>query len=251
MTANFNNNYSRYYDLLYKDKDYEREAAYVARQVRSIKPKAKSLLELGSGTANHASLLCKEGFTITGIERSEEMAKESERKEIPGFTPLVADISLFEAGQKFDGAIALFHVLSYLTTNESLISCFETTHRHLNKEGLFMFDVWYTPAVYFQKPETRIKKMENEDWDITRLAEAEILYNENVVNVNYEIILRNKATSQTEIYKEKHPMRHFSIPEIGFLARSTGFKMLKAEEFQTGNTPGPGTWGVCFILQKQ
>ncbi len=87
--------------------------------------------------------------------------------------------------------------------------------------------------------------------EITRLAEPEIHYNENVVDVNYEIIIRNKSTSFTEVYRETHPMRHFSIPEVELLAGQTGFSMIKAEEFMTGREPGNETWGVTFVLEKK
>ena len=131
-----------------------------------------------------------------------------------------------------------------------LVSCFETTCRHLINGGLFLFDVWYSPAVYFQKPETRIKRLSTEQATITRLAEPLMHYNRNVVDVNYEIIVKNRNTGDTEVITEVHPMRHFSIPEIELLANKTGFSLIRAEEFGTGEEPGPNTWGVCFVLQK-
>lgn len=251
MAENFNNNYSRYYDLLYKDKDYKAEAEYISRLIRSVRPHAENIIELGCGTGNHAALLCKDGFKVTGLERSEEMVALAKAKSINNFNPVVSDITHYKLSEKFDVAISLFHVISYLTTNESLTSCFETTYEHLNDNGIFIFDVWYSPAVYHQQPETRIKKMEDEVIAVTRLAEPAIHYNENVVVVNYEILIRNKSTSETEVYKETHPMRHFSIPEIRFLANQTGFEVSKAEEFFTGNEPGICTWGVCFVLSKK
>ena len=65
--------YARYHDLLYRDKDYAAEAEYVAGLIRKFHPSAGSILELGSGTGIHASLLAEKGFTVHGIERSPEM----------------------------------------------------------------------------------------------------------------------------------------------------------------------------------
>ncbi len=250
MAENFNNNYSRYYDLLYKDKDYKAEAEYISRLIRSVRPGSENIIELGCGTGNHALLLCKDGFEVTGLERSAGMVAIAKAKGINGFTPIVADIIKFELSQKFDVALSLFHVVSYLATNDVLISCFHKVNNHLNTGGIFIFDIWYSPAVYHQKPETRIKRIEDGTYNITRLAEPEIHYNENIVDVNYEIIIQNKITQLTEVYKEKHPMRHFSIPEIELLATITGFKIIRSEEFLTGRQPGNDTWGVCFVLQK-
>ena len=250
MTENFNYNYSRYYDLLYKDKNYKAEANYVIQLIRSLNEQAKDILELGCGTGNHAQLLCEEGFKVTGLERSADMVSLAENKSIEGFEPLVADVTNFDIFQKFDAAISLFHVISYLNTNEALISCFNAVNKHLNAKGLFIFDVWYSPTVYGEKPETRIKRMEDDAIKITRIAEPEINDNENVVDVNYEIHIQAKSTGFTEVYREKHPMRHFSIPEIELLANATNFRLIKAEEFLTAKQPGNDTWGVCFVLQK-
>jgi hypothetical protein len=140
--------------------------------------------------------------------------------------------------------------VSYLTTNEMVISCFNSTNKHLEKGGLFLFDVWYSPAVYHQQPETRIKRLFSDNISITRLAEPLIHYNENVVDVNYEVIVKDNATGMTDVFTELHPMRHFGWPEIELLAMLSGYKLLHAEEFGTGKHPGRDTWGVCFILQK-
>ncbi|MDP3028836.1 MAG: class I SAM-dependent methyltransferase [Deltaproteobacteria bacterium] len=66
-------NYARYYDLLYRDKDYAAEAEYVAGLIRKFHPSAESILELGSGTGKHALLLARKGFEVHGVELSEEM----------------------------------------------------------------------------------------------------------------------------------------------------------------------------------
>ena len=49
--------YSQYYDLLYRDKDYEREAAYIDALLRRHGVLGKNILELGSGTGRHARRL--------------------------------------------------------------------------------------------------------------------------------------------------------------------------------------------------
>jgi len=58
--------YGRYYDLLYKDKDYESD--YVAKSLLTHQPRTKSILELGCGSGSHAYFLSKNGFEVTRIE---------------------------------------------------------------------------------------------------------------------------------------------------------------------------------------
>ena len=249
MMANFQN-YSNYYDLLYKDKNYKEEADYVIKKIKKWIPENGQILELGSGSGSHAFHFCEAGFEVTGIDRSPDMVNVSKAKKIKGFTPIVGNITSFKLPQKFDVALSLFHVVSYLTDNESLIKCFKTIHNHLKTNGVFLFDIWYSPAVYHQKPETRIKRLENDKIEIIRLAESKTESNKNIVAVNFEVLIKDKATHITETITEEHLMRHFSIPEIDILARFTGFEVVLAEEFLTENNPSPDTWGVSILLKK-
>jgi len=248
--SNFNL-YSKYYDLLYKHKDYKAESDYVFNALNEYDKNIESILELGCGSGAHANFLSKKGLEITGIERSESMVQEAIDKDIPNFNPLIADITNFKIDKQFDAVISLFHVISYLTDNESLINCFKLTNQHLKQDGMFLFDIWYSPAVYVQKPETRIKRLENNDIKITRIAESQINYNSNIVDVHFEVNILNKHNNRLEIINEKHPMRHFSILELDLLAQLTGFEIIKAEEFLTHNIPNENTWGVCVILKKK
>lgn len=242
--------YSSYYDLLYADKDYSAEAAYILNLIDTYTPNAKTILEYGSGTGNHAAYLCNRGLEVTGLERSADMVALAKQKNIQGFHPTVEDIIDYNLDKNFDFVTALFHVISYLTDNADLIKCFELANKHLSDSGYFAFDVWYGPCVYNERPETRIKRLAKNNIEITRLAEPVWHYNRNVIDVNYEIIVKDTITNRSECFRETHPMRYFSIPEIEILANSTGFELVKAEEFLTGNTPGINTWGVCFILKK-
>lgn len=244
------NAYSKYYDLLYRDKDYQAEANYIQALIAAHCRDATTILELGAGSGAHAAYLCGQGYAITGVERSAEMVEEAHQKDIKGFTPIQADITDFGINESFDVAISLFHVISYLTDNEDLLKAFALTERHLRPGGIFIFDVWFTPAVLTQRPETRIKRLSDTDVDITRIAESVMHPARNVVDVHYEVLIRRKGSHQIEVVAETHPMRHFSIPEMELLARLSGLEFIKAEEFLTAKLPTEATWGVCFILKK-
>lgn len=245
------NQYSQYYDLLYQDKDYRAESDYVFQELMHHHSKLNSILELGCGSGNHAQFFAERNLAITGLERSESMVKEALQKKIPNFTPIIADITHFDLNQTFDAAISLFHVISYLTDNQSLMSCFHSVNKHLNPNGLFLFDIWFTPAVYSQKPETRIRRLENETIAVTRLAESKSDAVTSVVAVNFEVLIQDKKTKKLTTLNEYHPMRHFSLPELELLAELTGFELIKSEEFLTKNKPSENTWGVCVIFKKK
>ena len=178
------------------------------------------------------------------------MVAIARQKNIRGFKAVTADITDYKLSSRFDAVISLFHVISYLTLTRDLVSCFKNAFDHLNSGGIVLFDAWYSPAVYVQKPEIKVKRLSDANTEIIRIAEPVIHNNKNIVEVNYEIIIHHKKEGSTAILHETHPMRHFSIVEIELLANHSGFDLLRAEEFLSGNDPSDNTWGVCFILQK-
>ncbi len=248
-TNNVFNAYSRYYDLLYKDKDYESEVAYIREILTRHDIPSGDLLELGSGTGKHASLLVAYGYTVHGIERSAEMVAQAPT--ITGFSCQQADICSFNLGRTYDAVLSLFHVISYQITNQELNAVFANTASHLKNGGLFIFDVWYSPAVHAQRPQVRVKRMANINTQITRIAEPEIYSNDNRVDVNYTIYTHDLVTGDRETLQEKHTMRHLSLPEIDLLAGIHGFEMLEAKEFISGRLPSEETWGICITLKKR
>ena len=248
ITSNCFNAYSRYYNLLYQDKDYPSETNYIKSLLIRQGLKNGSLLEFGSGTGKHASLLAENGYKIHGIERSAEMVSQIEP--VNGFTCEQGDICTIQLGRAFDAVLSFFHVVSYQTDNESLHAVFGRAAEHLKSGGIFIFDFWYSPAVYAQRPAVRVKRMADKDMKITRIAEPVIYPNENRVDVNYTIFAYNTTTSVIETTSETHSMRHFSLPEIEFLANTHGFNCIVAEEFLTGKPLDDDTWGACVTLVR-
>ena len=205
-------------------------------------------MEFGSGTGKHARLLAEGGFTVHGIELSASMVAKTTC--VSGFTCQHGDIREVRLGRIFDAVLALFHVISYQTSNADLLAVFARAAEHLSTGGLFIFDFWYSPAVYTERPKVRVKRMNDAEVDVTRLAEPVICPNNNQVNVNYTIFARDKINGTVKTFTELHPMRHLSLPEIDFLANSQGFVRVCTEEFLTGIPAGEKTWGVCVTLKK-
>lgn len=249
MSSSVFDAYSRYYDLLYRDKDYFAEVEYIAGLLERFGVSGNRLLEFGSGTGKHGGLLANRGYEVKGIERSAEMLAQADI--VPGFTCLQGDICTVNLGETFDAVLSLFHVVSYQTTNDAVQAVFARAAEHLEAGGLFVFDVWYSPAVYAQKPEVRVKRMADEAIEITRITEPALHPNENRVDVNYTIFARDRASGEVETLTETHPMRHFSFLELDLLAQASGFAVVGVEEFQTGKKPSEETWGVCFISKRK
>jgi SAM-dependent methyltransferase len=243
--------YSKYYNLLYKDKEYSKEVDYVSNLIRMFSPEAETILDLGCGTGRHDELFVKCGYSVCGIDISEKMLEEANKlSENDKLSFSRGDIRNVELNKKFDVVISLFHVISYQITNKDLKNTFETASKHLKNEGLFIFDCWYGPAVLSERPSVRVKRLEDENIKLLRIAEPVIYPNENLVDVNYEILIEDKQRGNYEVLNETHTMRYLFKPEIENFMENAGFRVEKCEEWLSGNELGFDTWGVTFIGLK-
>ena len=238
----------KYYDLVYQNKDYVSEVNYIDHLIKKYSDQTKKILEFGSGTGKHASYLVEKGYEIDGIERSKSMVEFSSKKS--GFTSHIGDIKTKNLKKKFDAVISLFHVFSYQTNNSDVQELLCNARRHLKAGGIFIFDIWYTPAVLSIVPSNRVLRMSNEEIEVTRIAEPDISINENIVNVNYQFFVKNKFDNNFKTFQETHPMRHFSLPEINYFAQKNGFLLEMSEEWITGNIPSKETWSISLVMKK-
>lgn len=253
---NIFDNYAEFYDLFYHDKNYQAEANYVDGLIKKYSSGARSIFEMGSGTGTHALLLAEMGYQVYGIDISERMVEMANQR-LAVSTSLsnkikfdLGDIRSTRLNKKFDVVISLFHVFSYQTKNEDLVNSIETASQHLNKDGLLIFDCWYGPAVLTNQPEVRIKRVESNDYLITRISEPKHNLNENIIDVYFDVFVQDKKNKQIGEFKEVHSMRYFFKPELEIMLKQQGFELLDLEEWITGKTPNKDSWGVCFVCRK-
>jgi SAM-dependent methyltransferase len=250
--------YSRYYDLLYRDKDYAGEVDFIAALVEREQPAAESLLDLGCGTGRHDFLLCERGYGVTGVDLSAEMLKvaEAERgrrleasvsERVPSFVQ--GDVRSVRLGEEFDVVVSLFHVMSYQVTNDDLLAGLRTLRLHCKADGLVLFDAWYGPAVLSERPAVRHKRLGGDGYEVIRLAEPVLAPNENFVDVNYQILIKDTATQQLEELRETHRMRYLFVPELELMLKLAGLRLEKAFEFGTQRALGCATWNALFVAR--
>ncbi len=249
--------YSRYYDLLYRDKDYPAEAAWVLSRIRSHSPQAARILELGCGTAAHAVALAQQGVAVHGIDRSESMlarARERIERESPEIRSRLrlapGDVRTGRTGEKYDAVISLFHVVSYLNADRDLALAFETAAQHLNPGGLFLFDFWYGPAVLSQKPDVRVKRLADHECAITRIAEPGLRADENIVDVNYSLFIEQKSTGLITRLQETHSMRYLFPAELHALA-SPWFDPVDLRAWMSAAQADASTWSAFQTMARK
>lgn len=244
--------YGLYYDLLYKDKDYDAECAYIAKTLSAAGINKGRLLEFGSGTGKHGRLLGKKGYLVYGVERSAAMVAAAKRATADStrFDCMQGDIRNVRLAHTFEAVLSLFHVISYQVETADVEKTFLNASEHLAIGGIFFFDVWHGPAVLSERPAVRIKRVEDDASRLVRIAEPSIDTNKNVVKVLYSMLIESKTTSKWSTFSEEHWVRYFFPPEIELFADHAGFTVERTEEFLTGQAPSEQTWGMAYLLRK-
>ncbi len=250
--SQFGDLYSQYYDLLYSDKDYVAEAEYIDNLIRLNSSNTKTILDMGCGTGKHAELLCDKNYLVHGIDLSEEMLKIAESRRKGKESKLRfshSNIQELNLNKKFDAVVSLFHVMSYQNSNEELTKAFEVVKTHLNNDGIFIFDFWYGPAVLTDLPATRVKRLENKNINVTRVAEPILHVQENIVNVNYDVFIEDNETKEIVQKKELHRMRYFFDTELELICKQVGFRIEKKYEWMSDKNPDFNSWNVVWIIK--
>lgn len=221
--------YAKYYDVLYKEKDYQTEISFLEKVFGTYgREPIRSILDLGCGTGGHAILLAEQGYQVVGVDQSDEMLYEAQNKTkvlasaLPAPQFQKGDIRNFRIDQKFDAVISMFAVMSYMVSNNDLLNAVKTAKVHLKPGGLFYFDAWFGPAVLTEKPSDRYKIINSVDEQIIRFVQSNLSIEHQTVDVKYKIlqILDNRVLNEVD---ETHVMRYFFPQEIIFYLKSVGF----------------------------
>lgn len=245
------NEYARFYDLFYRDKDYAGEAAYVGDLLRQHAPQAVELLNLGCGSGRHDRELLRQGYRISGVDCSTEMLTTARRESsgLEGLDYHAGDIRSIRLDRQYDAVVSLFHVISYQTTNDDLLAAFATARAHLAAGGVFIFDCWYGPGVLTDRPEVRTRRYEDDEVAVTRSAHPVMHPDLDVVAVQYQLDIQHKPGGSTEQVGEIHRMRYLFQPELQLLLSLTGFVVIEAQEWLSGKPLTLDTWNAVFVCR--
>ena len=259
--------YATFYDVLYQQKDYEAECDFIEQVFKkyAIHP-IKSVLDLGCGTGGHSVPLAQRGYEVAGVDFSRKMLQQARRKCQEAGVAVAfheGDIRHIELDNRpkgilrpkgfltFDAVISMFAVISYQISHEDIIAAFRTANRHLKTHALFLFDVWFGPAVLIDPPTNRYKISQHHDERIIRFARPDIDLMRQTVMVNYKILRLRGDQLLSEVH-EQHPMRFFFPQELIYLLELSGFEVLELCPFLTlGQKVDRRSWTISVVARKR
>jgi SAM-dependent methyltransferase len=245
--------YAEAYDGLYAQKDYDAECGFV-RDMAEQYGRGTRLLDLGCGTGRHALRFCELGFTVTGVDRSEDMLARARAR--VGATPRAdalrfeyGDIHDYRANRTFDVVTMLFSVVGLQVADAELRATFDTVRRHLEPDGLLVFDCWYGPAVLAQRPSERVKRVTHADGTLVRAGRGVLDANAQTCTVHYDLwwMARDAPARHAE---ENQTVRFFFPFELELLLERSGLALRRLCDFEAPQRPpSEQGWNVWCVAQ--
>ncbi|HEX2863703.1 MAG TPA: methyltransferase domain-containing protein [Deinococcales bacterium] len=142
---------ARAYDAIMLDVEYEEWAAFLLDVLRQLgwkaagrAPRRVRVLDLGCGTGNSSLPFAREGFSVTGVDASEEMLAVA-RAKLSHARFHRQRFETLDLEGRFDLIVSLFDSLNNLTDPADLAETLARSCRHLAPGGWLAFDV-NTPA---------------------------------------------------------------------------------------------------------
>lgn len=257
VTEQFNV-YAAFYDLLYKDKDYKGEAAYIDSLLQEFVRKDRGnvkLLDLACGTGKHLMQLSRLGYSkLNGSDISASMidvARSAVSKN--GMDIEFFNHSFQEANQinrKYDVVISMFSAVNYLTNYEDQRSTLQNVHGLLEHGGMFIFDYWNGNAVTTQFSPLKVLRKKNGNTEIMRISETSIdqITQDAIVKFTCLYFEDDKKVSE---FQETHHLHYYYFPEIKNLLAANGFELVHISPFMKMHAPiSAAEWNISIVAKK-
>lgn len=251
MMQPFGTAYSGVYDRLYSSKDYQGECDLIERILSEHSNPGRTILDLGCGTGNHAIPLAQRGHEMLGVDRSQGMLDAARGKSAsqPGVSFASGDVRTVRLDRRFDAVIMMFAVLGYQCTNADLMATLDTVRRHLDKGGLFIFDIWYGPAVLIDRPGQRTRIIDTDTGRIIRTTDSVLDVNVHRCTVTFHVLSLegNQVVAED---REEHSMRYFFPLELELALSQAGLSLTALRAFPDYDTPiGEGSWNAIAVAR--
>jgi SAM-dependent methyltransferase len=230
---------ARYYDLIYHDKDYEKDSKKLIVLIHeNLRNGGRDLLDLGCGTGNHLAYMSRH-FNCTGMDINDEMLKVAKEKS-QNVKLVQGDMTDFHHNKKYDIILSMFGTIGYCKDLSTLERTFKNVFDHLRSGGVFIFEPWLDPAS-FTEGIPFLNYYDGEDIKVARVTSSKRKGSISEIEMHY---LVSRKGHKVEHYYDIHELGLFEIPETKMILTKIGFTVKYDEE-------GLGGHQGIFIALKE
>ncbi len=163
---------SKYYHILYQNRDEEEAHFFMDNILSFINPKEKAqILDLACGKGRHSIYLAKKKFNVVGLDLSEESIAHARQFEQPNLEFYSHDMRHPFRTNYFDMIFNLFTSFGYFDNPKDDLSILKSVEKGLKTNGLFLLDFFNLEYVLQNLVFSERKRLDGIDFHITRKVE--------------------------------------------------------------------------------
>ena len=207
--------HARHYDVVYAEKPYPEEARFVDSLLRDVGVERGRFLDLACGTGRHAAAFCSLGWTVTGVDISEELLNGhgSTRLQLDSYDQDMRHLDAL--GEGYDAITCLFDSIGYVLDDDGVLATLAAARRHLAPRGALVVEFLHAAALRRHSSPVRVRHVSlSDDGDeLLRISETRLDHERSVMEVEFEL-LELRADGTYERWRERHSNRFFSVPQM-------------------------------------
>lgn len=132
---------TKYYHLLYQNRDFEEAERFISNLIDYLEPKeGAKFFDLACGKGRHSMFLNKKGFDVVGADLSEESIKVAQAHENEKLKFAVHDMREPFQGAKFNYVVNLFTSFGYFDDDQEDVNVLKSVVSVLENDGVFVLD---------------------------------------------------------------------------------------------------------------
>lgn len=163
---------TRYYHILYKNRDYTEASEFIDRLVNYLAPEPEThFLDVACGKGRHSIYLNKKGYKVTGVDISPNSIDEAKEHENDTLKFQVADMRQPFAENDYNIALNLFTSFGYFENNTENLQALQNICTAMKPNGRFVLDFFNTTKVLKHIVPQETKTIDGIDFHITKKIE--------------------------------------------------------------------------------
>lgn len=221
---------------------------YLYKLLERYRFQGKRVLDLACGTGELVRELARDGFEVTGLDRSVHMlerAKEKARKDGLEISFLEGDMRDFLLPHKVDLITCLFDSINYILRYDELETVFGNVYRALNPQGMFIFDM---NTVFGLSCGWDNKKTGEDLGDLAVIWDYS--WDREIRLATLEVTVFQKKGGVYHKFKEVHKERGYDPKSVAKALKRTGLEILDRFRCLCFDKPRRDTQRVMYICRR-
>lgn len=216
---------TKYYHILYQNRDYSEAELFISNLVNDLNiDKNSSILDLACGKGRHSIYLNKLGYSVTGVDLSQESIAHANQFKNDNLSFFVHDMRQPMPHKHFDYVFNLFTSIGYFEDENENITMLKSIDSYTNKNGILVIDFMNAYKIIKGLVKSEVKTIDGIDFNISREV------------INGFIVKTIKFTDNGQNFEFQEKVQALTLADFERYIETTDFSIFKtAGDYNLGN----------------